>query len=599
MEQQITPSTSAPTGSGAIKAAASRGKSSAKGMFAALLSIIEGKGKTEGGTGNEKVFEQLAIKSGKTVIGTPIDPKSKTTQKKETDIVIAEADGIIIKHAQVRPIPAATGKESGVKLNAKADAELEEMASTLAVPATGMSRAAATDSDELTDKDAAATASGATKRNSGNLTAQAFNASDKATKTNAGGHATRSGSSVTNTDEEITAPKTNTNHNKATASTRTSTGMPANPELQTIQGAANAVMESEDALSTAGQRGERVPFAGTDTKRVRTASRKETNQIGAGKAASDHTTASSAIRHESTASEKTAGKSQIAAQQPSPANDQPHAGTRPEIRQPASAQLQPEKGVYTQAETGIAANLPQQRLSTNHFVKNRKVNLDNLSRAQTKSSPAANAKKPDASISNSRQIFMPQGEPTLHVSREMGLQADLPFRAAQQISEHASGGQPFQFAGIETAASRTTAQPLQAMAQSGPWSVSAAMQQIGQAAGQGKFQLELTLNPEHLGKIQVFLDSDANKQIQVHMIIDQPASRQSIEQHLPMLRQALADQGLNMDSFSMASSGEGSDNPQQQEQQHLPTGTAMAESTSQINERPVHAPADSRLSIRI
>jgi flagellar hook-length control protein FliK len=124
------------------------------------------------------------------------------------------------------------------------------------------------------------------------------------------------------------------------------------------------------------------------------------------------------------------------------------------------------------------------------------------------------------------------------------------------------------------------------------------MQQISHAASQGKFQLELTLAPAHLGKVQVFLDSDVNKQIQVHFIVDQPTSRQSIEQHLPGLRQALADQGLNMDSFSMESSQQHKDK-QQNQQNRSPSSSTMIAGVSSTGENRAEPPLDSRLSIRI
>ena len=59
------------------------------------------------------------------------------------------------------------------------------------------------------------------------------------------------------------------------------------------------------------------------------------------------------------------------------------------------------------------------------------------------------------------------------------------------------------------------------------------------------------LEPATLGKIQVSLQMDANKQIQVHLLVDQQASRQVLEQQLPQLRQILSDQGLNLSGFTM------------------------------------------------
>ena len=78
-----------------------------------------------------------------------------------------------------------------------------------------------------------------------------------------------------------------------------------------------------------------------------------------------------------------------------------------------------------------------------------------------------------------------------------------------------------------------------------------AMLEISKAAKDGTVKLELMLEPATLGKIQVSLQTDAQKQMQVHVVVDQQASRQVLEQQLPQLRQALADQGLNLAGFTM------------------------------------------------
>jgi len=78
-----------------------------------------------------------------------------------------------------------------------------------------------------------------------------------------------------------------------------------------------------------------------------------------------------------------------------------------------------------------------------------------------------------------------------------------------------------------------------------------AMLEISKAAKDGRFKLELMLEPATLGKIQVSLQTDTQKQIQVHLIVDQQTSRQVLEQQLPQLRQALVDQGLNLSGFTM------------------------------------------------
>lgn len=78
-----------------------------------------------------------------------------------------------------------------------------------------------------------------------------------------------------------------------------------------------------------------------------------------------------------------------------------------------------------------------------------------------------------------------------------------------------------------------------------------AMLEISKAAKDGTVKLDLMLEPATLGKIQISLQTDAQKQIQVHVVVDQQASRQVLEQQLPQLRQALADQGLNLAGFTM------------------------------------------------
>jgi len=138
----------------------------------------------------------------------------------------------------------------------------------------------------------------------------------------------------------------------------------------------------------------------------------------------------------------------------------------------------------------------------------------------------------------------------------------------------------------------------QTLTSSGPWSVAAAMQEIGHAASQERYRLELNLDPAHLGKIKVYLDSDANKQIQVHLVVDQNASRQIIEQHLPALRQALAQHGLDMGGFSM-DSHHGQDG-QASASQHEQSDYAAATSNIPLETpAPQKSSTNARLSIRV
>ncbi|ATX78562.1 hook-length control protein FliK [Mariprofundus aestuarium] len=277
------------------------------------------------------------------------------------------------------------------------------------------------------------------------------------------------------------------------------------------------------------------------------------------------------------------------------ANEQRVANNKVATQQATANSIQPEKSVSAQAEAVALASLPeQQRISTNNFVKSRKVNLEHASRA--KGSPV------QANAGQNRQPSMPPSASFTNSVKDMMGQTDSFSRPAQHSFDPASG-QMLQIGGQDATSTlmRSVYQPSQSMLSSGPWSVAAAMQQVGQAAGQGKFQMELTLTPKHLGKVQVFLESDVNKQIQVHFVIDQSTSRQSIEQHLPTLRQALADQGLNMDSFSMESSEQHKDN-QQSEQNRGPSvpGTLSTGQSGSSDNRPESpASASSRLSIRI
>lgn len=82
------------------------------------------------------------------------------------------------------------------------------------------------------------------------------------------------------------------------------------------------------------------------------------------------------------------------------------------------------------------------------------------------------------------------------------------------------------------------------------------IQHIAHAAKNGQTRLEIQLDPAHLGKIHISLQTDASKQLQVHLIVDQSATRAAIDQQLPALKQALAQQGLDLSGFSMGSHGE-------------------------------------------
>ncbi len=80
-----------------------------------------------------------------------------------------------------------------------------------------------------------------------------------------------------------------------------------------------------------------------------------------------------------------------------------------------------------------------------------------------------------------------------------------------------------------------------------------ALEAIVRSAREGATRIDVQLEPAHLGKIHVVLHSNARQQIHIHIAVEQGASHQMIEQHLPVLRQMMAQQGLNPGNFSMDS----------------------------------------------
>jgi flagellar hook-length control protein FliK len=125
---------------------------------------------------------------------------------------------------------------------------------------------------------------------------------------------------------------------------------------------------------------------------------------------------------------------------------------------------------------------------------------------------------------------------------------------------------------------------------------------IAQSAKNGQTRLEIQLDPVNLGKIHISLQSDASKQLQVHMIVDQGMTRAALEQQLPQLRSALAQQGFDLSGFSMDSQGqqastggEGDGRKSQRFSNHTETVTADAAITAPQQQ----IPTGSGLSIRV
>ena len=87
-------------------------------------------------------------------------------------------------------------------------------------------------------------------------------------------------------------------------------------------------------------------------------------------------------------------------------------------------------------------------------------------------------------------------------------------------------------------------------------SVFESMNHIAQSAGKGQNKLEIQLEPLNLGKIQIILQTDAAKQLHVHMVVDQGTTRAALELQLPVLKAALSQQGFDLSGFSMDSNGQ-------------------------------------------
>lgn len=129
-----------------------------------------------------------------------------------------------------------------------------------------------------------------------------------------------------------------------------------------------------------------------------------------------------------------------------------------------------------------------------------------------------------------------------------------------------------------------------------------AVQSIAHFAANGTSKLELQLEPAHLGKVHITLQTDAARQLQMHLSVESQMTRQVIEQHMPQLRAALEQQGLNLGNFTFSTGSQG----QQQQQQAREYAAALTGHETAANSMaipgkvPRQAPhAGSRLSIHI
>jgi len=125
---------------------------------------------------------------------------------------------------------------------------------------------------------------------------------------------------------------------------------------------------------------------------------------------------------------------------------------------------------------------------------------------------------------------------------------------------------------------------------------------IAQSAKNGQTRLEIQLDPVNLGKIHISLQSDASKQLQVHMIVDQGMTRAALEQQLPQLKSALAQQGFDLSGFSMDSQGQQASSGGEggsRKSQHFTSNTETVTADAAIAQPQQQMATGSGLSIRV
>ncbi len=194
------------------------------------------------------------------------------------------------------------------------------------------------------------------------------------------------------------------------------------------------------------------------------------------------------------------------------------------------------------ARSQASARADQPRLSPNA-----EASAHELATAQARhagpNAAAGGASHPIASVT------APAASPLAHHAADAN--ARIPLQSAAQSSDNAmamtTGATAFQ---TSASAASTTGPAAGAAQSSAPMPLHEAIRHIAHSAKQGKTRLDIQLEPAHLGRIHISLTTDASRHIQIHLIADQSATRHMIEQQLPLLRHALAEQGLDLSGFS-------------------------------------------------
>lgn len=119
--------------------------------------------------------------------------------------------------------------------------------------------------------------------------------------------------------------------------------------------------------------------------------------------------------------------------------------------------------------------------------------------------------------------------------------------------------------------------------------------QWGQALGQriifmsnnGLQQAQITLNPQHLGQIQVMLQLDKDQQMHVSLVAQNGATRESMESALPRLKEMMEQAGIQLASVNISDQKQFSESGDAQEHhgKNAPKNTLVEENKAE--ERPL------------
>ena len=85
--------------------------------------------------------------------------------------------------------------------------------------------------------------------------------------------------------------------------------------------------------------------------------------------------------------------------------------------------------------------------------------------------------------------------------------------------------------------------------------VSQTLEQVAWMSREGVHQARLQLDPPHLGRVDVWLDLEGGD-AKLHLGAQQSQVREALEAVLPRLRDALAQQGMDLTDASVSDSGQ-------------------------------------------